>query len=419
MKWHHSLFFKITLIFSIAFVGLVVVGTRFNLNQKKEQLHDVRRFAQSLFRSAYLPQTGQLDTALLAQEGFLPVQETAHLPSFLQDPPPMMRRQGEMGRRMFPVEIVEHKDEVYALAYLKDMPAQVFHVPFRPSYLLHVSLFALIGVALVFLYILTLRSIRPLAPLKARIEALAEGDYTLPKRSQSKDEIGALANAFYDTVLKIKNLKEARQLFLRNIMHELKTPITKGKLALAMLEDSAYKAKLGTLFETQEHLLEEFARIEKLGSGELTLVRKPYHIDDIVAQMRDLLPQENASLDITLSPQTFHVDFDLFCVALKNVVDNALRYSSDGRASLTCTATTLCISNHGTPLPHPLTSYAQPYFLGGSKQKESRGLGFGLYIALSVFRLHGLSCTYHHEAGISTFALTLDPLTQPSDRAAT
>ena len=410
MKWYHSLFFKITLIFSMAFVGLVVVGTSFTLHQKKEELHDVRRFAQSLFRSAYSPQTGQLDTALLAQEGFLALQETAHLPAFLQETPPMMRRQGEMGRRMFPVEIVAFKGEVYALAYLKDAPVQAFQVPFRPSYFLHVSLFVLIGVALVFLYVLTLRSIRPLLPLKARIEALAEGDYTLPPRSQSNDEIGALANAFYNTVLKIKDLKEARQLFLRNVMHELKTPITKGKLALAMLEDSPYKAKLGTLFETQEHLLEEFARIEKLGAGELALVRKPYHIDDIIAQVRDLLPDENAPVNVSVDPQTLHVDFDLFCVALKNMVDNALRYSTDGRACLTCKGAILSISNHGDPLPHPLDSYAKPYFLGGSKQKESRGLGFGLYIALAVFRLHALPCHYAHEAGVSTFTLELSPV---------
>ncbi|MBE0497111.1 MAG: HAMP domain-containing histidine kinase [Campylobacterales bacterium] len=411
MKWYHSLFFKITLIFSIAFVGLVVVGTSFTLHQKKEQFYDVRRFAQSLFRSAYSPQTGQLDTALLAQEGFVTVKNTAPLEAIFQNlPPPPLRRQGEMGRRMFPVEIVEFEGEVYALAYLKERPVQVFQVPFRPSPLLHVSLFVLIGVALVFLYVLTLRSIRPLVPLKARIEALAEGDYTLPPRSHSKDEIGALANAFHDTVLKIKDLKEARQLFLRNIMHELKTPITKGKLALAMLEDTSYKAKLSTLFETQEHLLEEFARIEKLGAGELTLVPKPYHIDDIMAQVRDLLPDENAPVDVSVDPQTLHVDFDLFCVALKNMVDNALRYSTDGRACLTCKGETLSISNHGDPLPHPLDSYAQPYFLGGSKQKESRGLGFGLYIALAVFRLHALPCHYTHEAGVSTFTLELTPV---------
>lgn len=411
MKWYHSLFFKITLIFGIALAGLVAVGTSFTLHQKKEQLFEVRRFTQNLFRSAYSPHSGQLDTALLAQEGYVIPENAASLAPLLKNlSPTPFRRQGEMGRRMLPLEIVAFKGKLYALAFLKEHPTQVFETPFPPSHSLHVSVFGLIGLALVFLYVLTLRSIRPLLPLKARIEALAEGDYTLPPRSHSKDEIGALANAFHDTVQKIKDLKEARQLFLRNIMHELKTPITKGKLALAMLEDSPYKTKLDVLFDTQEQMLEEFARIEKLGAGELTLVRKPYHLDDIVAQVRDLLPDESAPLEVSADPQTLHVDFDLFCVALKNMVDNALRYSTDGHARLTCKGTTLCISNHGDPLPHPLDAYAKPYFLGGSKQKESRGLGFGLYIALAVFRLHALPCHYTHEAGVSTFTLELTPV---------
>jgi two-component system OmpR family sensor kinase len=365
-----------------------------------------------LLRSAYVPSAGTFDTTLLAQEGFAQITDTALLATLEQKHPALTaspRGAMHMMRRSFPLDIIPHQGVLYVSAHPKEGQPILFQTPFSDTFSLHVILFGVMGIALLFLYLLTLRSLRPLLPLKARIEALAEGDYTVPAPSKSKDEIGALSNAFYDTVKKIKHLKEARQLFLRNIMHELKTPLMKSKLALAMLESSPYKTKLETLLVTQEHLLEEFARIEKLGAGEQALSPKTYHIDDILAQVRDLLPDETPQLEISSSSGTLHVDFDLFCVAIKNVLDNALRYSNDGAARLTFDGKTLCISNRGPKLPHPLEAYAKPYFLGDTKQRESRGLGFGLFIALQVIALHGFTCNYEHREETSVFCITLTP----------
>lgn len=49
--------------------------------------------------------------------------------------------------------------------------------------------------------------------------------------------------------------------------------------------------------------------------------------------------------------------------------------------------------------------YAKPYFLGGNKQQESRGLGFGLFIALQVIELHGFTCKYEYSDGKSIFTI--------------
>ncbi len=142
----------------------------------------------------------------------------------------------------------------------------------------------------------------PLKTLREKIKHFANGDYDITCKSSKKDEIAALANEFDSAVIKIKSLRDSRQLFLRNIMHELKTPITKGKLAAEMIEDATYTNILQNVFKRQEALLEEFSRIEKLSADELKLDIKRYHIEDVVDYALDILDDKHENITCKLSP---------------------------------------------------------------------------------------------------------------------
>lgn len=62
-------------------------------------------------------------------------------------------------------------------------------------------------------------------------------------------KISEVADAFYMAVMQIKKLNSSRQLFLRNIMHELKTPITKGRITAEMIQKDKYQERLINVFE--------------------------------------------------------------------------------------------------------------------------------------------------------------------------
>jgi two-component system OmpR family sensor kinase len=405
MKWYHSLFFKITIIFAIAIVAIFGVGIVFTKHQNTKDYEESRRIIHALLRSAYNHQNETFNEEFLRQEGLERVWDVEQFKQYYEHKSSHTRMGSRMQSMRGLIKVFVHDGQMYALVSPKEKSPVLFKTPFVSSLYLNVGVFGLVIVLLGILYILTIRSIRPLGPLKKSIEALANGRYEAPPPNKSLDEIGALVRAYSTTVEKIKQLKNARQLFLRNIMHELKTPLTKAKLALAMIEESPYSRKLSHLLNTQENMLEEFARIEKLGAGEQTLNPQTYHIDDILAQVEDLLPDENPNLTKEITAGSLHVDFDLFCVALKNLVDNALRYSSDKSAKITFDGKAISIINKGNKLPHQLEDYAKPYFLGGNKQQESRGLGFGLFIALQVMELHGFTCKYEHNNGESNFTV--------------
>ncbi len=103
-------------------------------------------------------------------------------------------------------------------------------------------------VVITILYINTLKKLLPLKELKDKVINFGDEKFDFElSNSSSKDEVTLLANEFKKSAQKLKNIKESRNIFIRNIMHELKTPITKGKflLQLEKSDENIEKLKYG------------------------------------------------------------------------------------------------------------------------------------------------------------------------------
>mgnify|MGYP006433336483 CR=1 FL=1 len=91
------------------------------------------------------------------------------------------------------------------------------------------AIFLVIFSAFILLYITTIKKLIPLKILKDQMKNLADEKFDIDCATTKQDEISQLANEFDKSAKKLKSIKESRDIFMRNIMHELKTPITKGK----------------------------------------------------------------------------------------------------------------------------------------------------------------------------------------------
>ena len=405
MKWYNSLITKITLIFSLALIGVVAVLYIIHIQIKEIETENIYRFAKVILENSY--KNNKIDTKALQEAGFSLVKDSSLKQIILEkkrfaSPMRHMRNQHNNQRSRF--KVIEYNRDFF----LSIGRSSVFRTPHEkdvfPKIIFPISAILFI----IFLYIATIRSILPLYGLRQKVKEFADGNYNIDCKSNKKDEIGILSNEFDKSVKKIKKLRDSRQLFLRNIMHELKTPITKGKLSCEMIEKSTYQDILKNVFRRQETLLNEFARIEKLSANELNINKQEYSLQDVVDFSFDILNHEKQSVTCKLTPMILQVDFELFATALKNLLDNGINYSDNKHVTIESNTNQITISNNGKELEFPLQNYAEPYFLDSKKAKSSRGLGFGLFITLNILQLHNMDMQYKRENGRNLFIINLN-----------
>ncbi|ERJ24391.1 Putative two-component sensor [Campylobacter concisus UNSW1] len=288
---------------------------------------------------------------------------------------------------------IEHLDE---LKLLMDKEFQ----PYR--YEVIKAVFAVVAVILLAAYIFVIYKIKPLRKLKRQIVKFANGELDgVQNVGNGKDEISEVSEAFYEAVCQIKALNDSRHLFLRNIMHELKTPITKGLIAAQMIEKSKNQERLISVFHKLENLINELAAIEQITSKIGLTNKTPYLMRDLIDEAIDIAMVEKEHVGISeLDEVRVMVDFKLFSVAIKNMIDNGIKYSTDKHVNIMVSKDHMKFITQGEKLKNDLDFYIQPFIKGEDAQKS---FGLGLYIVSNILEAHGLKFGYEYKNGMNVF----------------
>ena len=244
--------------------------------------------------------------------------------------------------------------------------------------------------------------LRPLKYLQRCIRQFGEGELNIHCRIDGTDEIAQVSQAIDEAIGRIRTLIQSRNLFIRNIMHELKTPLTKGLLTVQMLPEGKQKDRLERIFMRLDATVSEFGTIEQLSSGQFPLNIRPVTMEDLVDQAIDLamIDRERGTYDI--EPVRIEGDFKLLSIALKNLIDNAVKYSPDKRFHIVADDKAIVVESRGDKLPHPLNYYIQPYTQG---EEAISGLGLGLYIVEMIAKVHGFRFKYDYREGKNRFII--------------
>lgn len=263
------------------------------------------------------------------------------------------------------------------------------------------AIFSLVILVFISLYIVVIKKLLPIKKLLLHVKSLANEKFDVDLNIKGEDEIASLAKEFEKSVKKLKELKLSRDIFVRNIMHELKTPITKGKLLLGLPYNDDTKEHLQRVFYRLQNLLDEFSQIEKFLSMNQNIKKKTYFLDDLVDSAIDISLHDEDLVIKEYENIKIDVDFKLFIIALKNLIDNAIKYSNNKKVTIRNDGKSILIINKGDALKYPLERYFEPSF-----DENSNRLSLGIYITNHILKANNYKLGYKYKNDLVTMRLT-------------
>lgn len=253
---------------------------------------------------------------------------------------------------------------------------------------------------LIFLYLLKLLS--PLKKITKKIENFSSGNFNSRIDIVSNDEMGTLSKAFNTMAASLEGLIKSREELLRDIGHELRTPIAKGKFLIQKIEDSEQKELLEKIFSDLEVLTSELIELEKLNSTELNI--STFSAETLITEALSKLYIEKESNITLLIEEDFKIDADLhyLSIALKNLLDNALKYATELPITIRASKQKLYIINRGKKLSKEFEYYLEPFT---QELSQRDGFGLGLSIVSKIINKHNFLLSYTHKDEENIFCL--------------
>lgn len=250
------------------------------------------------------------------------------------------------------------------------------------------------------MYLLKLLS--PLKKITKKIENFSSGNFNSRIDIVSNDEMGTLSKAFNTMAASLEGLIKSREELLRDIGHELRTPIAKGKFLIQKIEDSEQKELLEKIFSDLEVLTSELIELEKLNSTELNI--STFSAETLITEALSKLYIEKESNITLLIEEDFKIDADLhyLSIALKNLLDNALKYATELPITIRASKQKLYIINRGKKLSKEFEYYLEPFT---QELSQRDGFGLGLSIVSKIINKHNFLLSYTHKDEENIFCL--------------
>lgn len=250
----------------------------------------------------------------------------------------------------------------------------------------------------------------PLSRLRRSTQMLAQSDFNvsgLKYLRKRNDEFGALAIDFENMAARLNQLLDTQRQLLRDISHELRSPLTRIRVALGLARNQKQPGaeqldRIEREIERLEQLIRElltFVRIEpSFGNAALEKVDFQEMLQQIADDAAFEQKQNNKRQDIQVyCPQKIEASADALLLhrAVENIVRNACYYSpQDSTIKIHCKtqndSIVIAVEDHGPGIPqNMLEQVFQPFVrVSQARESDTGGSGIGLAIAKRVVELH-------------------------------
>ena len=305
------------------------------------------------------------------------------------------------------VTVVDNGNYLFYLAIDYIPPAEINNLLFA---------FILAILFIIGLYFFIHRYLRPVQLMKNRIEALEEGDLKSKIEIIGEDELADLSYSMNQLIMDINILLENKHQLLLEVSHELRSPLARMQLLIAMMPEHKNLTKLKEEVEFLEGMIGNLLFSDRLSLPYSKLDLQKFSTQDIIGKVMDMFPtnRDRVKIDNDIPDEQVYIDETKFSLALRNLLDNAFKYSKpQDNADIKLTI----VKNDGIEFQvkdsgigiskADINKITQPFFQA-NQTVSTKGFGLGLTICKKIIESHKgrLSISSEPEEG-SLFILHL------------
>ena len=243
----------------------------------------------------------------------------------------------------------------------------------------------LISIAIIFLKNQT----RPIVRLAKAAERFGKGDYVNEFRASGASEIRKASYEFDRMVKRINRHLNQRSEMLSGISHDLRTPLTRLKLQLAMLNQKEISEKMSKDIDEMEKMLNDYLQFAKNQVHEESM---PINIKKIFIQLLESLKNDKIHL-LQNEEIVFVGRKNAFRRCINNLIQNGLTYAKNVYIDINRTKTRLIIliedDGIGIPIEEHRNVFKPFYRLDKSRSLNTSSVGLGLSISEDIINSHG------------------------------
>lgn len=269
------------------------------------------------------------------------------------------------------------------------------------TYLIFADIFVLVVI-----FLLVWKLLFPLKQMAITLKEFGDGALHVRMKRFGSNELGKLSDTFNAMASNIEALILSRQRLLRDMGHELRTPLAKAKLALEMIGEGKYQQTFKKAILQIDELTKELLDIERLNANMEQLHMQSFDVETLVSEsLSKAWVEEESLVEVRLS-ESFIImgDINYLGLALKNLIDNALKYTTHSPIIIEIEPQILHVKSYGNALEHSLSYYCEPFSQADSSRSKE-GFGLGLSIVSTILKRHGFELRLASYEGMNDFSI--------------
>lgn len=290
--------------------------------------------------------------------------------------------------------------------YIIISPAK--HIEFIEKEKAILLIIAAISVLTLILYFALRWIFGPIKSISKDIEEISRGNLNTRIIINRSDELGRLADSINQMKEKISGMINSKESLLIDVSHELRSPLTRIKLACEFIDDEKLKIKINEDVNELESMVKGLLDTYRSENAGVEIKKEKTDLSELLIRIITKFNTDRLHYINVMKECFVNADKNGMETVLRNVIDNSLKYSDDKPVTVKLSGNNdsakLTVKDEGKGIDkNDLEKIFEPFYrTDKSRNKKTQGYGLGLSLVKKILDSHGLQYEIKSEPGVGS-----------------